>query len=249
MRSLCRARTCFVAHRARAGSTVFSSTRSAACCRREATRPSRFCGEVRVRVRGRGRGRVRVRVRARARVLGLGLGLGLRDAAKVESQRARGSGSARTACTARWSVWCGACGACRGRAARAACLLRRVLSIGGRGGGEAVVDASDAARRDRRLLALEYEAGRIPRLRQRLPTSLLTERRARELKGLPRCTHGVRRTALPSDQCGPTLVRKTGLGVLCGSMSMVSIERSSGDGSRPPSRRGFLLCCTENSQH
>ena len=118
-----------------------------------------------------------------------------------------------------------------------------MLSIGGRGGGEAVVDASDAARRDRRLLALEYEAGRIPRLRQRLPTSLLTERRARELKGLPRCTHGVRRTALPSDQCGPTLVRKTGLGVLCGSMSMVSIERSSGDGNRPPSatRRESVL--------
>ena len=148
----------------------------------------------------------------------------MQEAAAVRAQRAQRGGA------------CGVeRGACRGRAARAACLLRRVLSIGGRGGGEGVVDASDAARRDRRLLALEYEAGRIPRLRQRLPTSLLTERRARELKGLPRCTHGVRRTALPSDQCGPTLVRKTGLGVLCGSMSMVSIERSSGDGSRPPS--------------
>ena len=52
---------------ARAGSTVFSSTRSAACCRREATRPSRFCGEVRVRVRVRVRVGVRVRVRARVR--------------------------------------------------------------------------------------------------------------------------------------------------------------------------------------
>ena len=35
-----------------------------------------------------------------------------------------------------------------------------------------------------------------------------------------RSAHGVLLTALLSDQCGPTLVRKTGLGVLCCSMSM-----------------------------
>ena len=76
-------------------------------------------------------------------------------------------------------VGCGACGA---HVARAACLLRLVLSVCRRGGGEAVVDASDAARRDRRLLALEDEGGRVPRLRKRLPPPLLTEERARELR-------------------------------------------------------------------
>ena len=61
-------------------------------------------------------------------------------------------------------------------------LLRLVLSIGRRGGGEAVVDASDAARRYRRLLALEDEGGCVPGLWQRLPPSLLTEERACELR-------------------------------------------------------------------
>ena len=84
---------------------------------------------------------------------------------------------------------CGVCGAhvhvhvhVHVHAARTACLLRLVLSIGRRGGGEVVVDASDAARRDRRLLALEDEGGPVPGLRQRLPSSLLTEARARELR-------------------------------------------------------------------
>ena len=155
---------------------------------------------VRVRVRVRVRARVRARVRVRRR------GKGGESACKRQRQCAHSVHSAAE------RVEYGARGAGRGRAARAACLLRRVLSIGGRGGGEAVVDASDAPRRNRRLLALDDEAGRIPRLRQRLPPSLLTERRACELNGLPMCTHGVRRTALLSDQCGPTLVRKTGLG-------------------------------------